>query len=128
MVGRLIGVVARLENGTGCGRLRLPPFLVGSGKIFIEVCPGLDVLWLELPELAVVVEETGLEHDLKSNSDDLGRGVGRVFGGGVVNRIFDLINQGFERMISVVGRSESLVIVLYCGGGNVIVCSVDMIQ
>ena len=108
----MIGVVARLENGTGCGCLQLPPFLVGSGKSFHEVCPGLDVRWLELPELAVVVEETGLEHDLKRNSDDLGRGVGRVSRGGVVNQIFDLIDQGFERLIAVVGRSESFVIVL----------------
>ena len=71
VVGRLIGVIARLKNGTVCGCMRIPPFLVGSGKIFLEVCLGLDVLWLELPELAVVVEDTGLEHDLKSNSDDL---------------------------------------------------------
>ena len=83
-----------------------------SGEKFLEVCPGLDVRWLASPELAVVVGETGSEHDLKSNYDDLGRGVGRVSGGGVVNRIFDLINQGFKWMISVVGSSESLVIVL----------------
>ena len=42
VVGRLIGVVAQLENGAGCGRLRLPPFLLGSGKKFLEVGPGLD--------------------------------------------------------------------------------------
>ena len=112
MVGRLIGVVDQLENGTNCGCLRLPPLLVGSGKKFLEVCPGLDVRWLASPELSVVVEETGLEHELKSNYEDLGRGVGRVSGGGVVNLIFDLINQGFERLIAVLGSSESLVIVL----------------
>ena len=128
MVGRLIGVVARLENGTGCGGLRLPPFLVGSGEKCLEACPGLDVRWLALPEIAVVVEEPGLEHELKGNSDDLGRGVGRVSGGGGVNRIFDLINQGSERLVAVVGSSESLVIFLHCGGGNVRVCSVEMIQ
>ena len=128
MVGRLIGVVGRLENDTGCGGLRLPPFLVGSGKKFLEACPGLDVRWLASPELAVAVEEPGLEHELKGNFDNLGRGVGRVSGGGVVNRIFDLINQGFERLISFLGRSESLVIFLQSGGENVSVCSVDMIQ
>ena len=128
MVGRLIDVVARLENGTGCGGLRLLLFLVGSGKKFLEACPGLDVLWLVSPEIAVVVEEPGLEHELKGNSDNLGRGVGSVSGGGVVNRIFDLINQGFERLVAVVGRSDLLVIFLHCGGGNVRVCSVEMIQ
>ena len=112
MVVQLIGVVAWLENSTGCGCLRLPPFLVGSGEKFLEVCPGLDIRWLTLPELSVVVEETGLEHELKSNSDDLGWGVGCISGGGVVNLIFDLIDQGFERLIAVVGSLESLVIFL----------------
>ena len=49
MVGRLIGVVSRLENGAGCGRLQLTPFLVGRGEKFLEVGPGLDVRWLALP-------------------------------------------------------------------------------
>ena len=49
VVGQLIGVVARLENGTGCGRLRLTPFLVGRGEKFLEVGPGLDVRWLASP-------------------------------------------------------------------------------
>ena len=49
VVGRLIGVVARLENGAGCGRLRLTPFLVGRGETFLEVGPGLDVHWLASP-------------------------------------------------------------------------------
>ena len=80
------------------------------------------------PELAVVVEEPGLENDLKGNYEYLGRGVGLVSGGGIVNRIFDLIDQGFERRIAVVRRSESLVIVLQRGGGNVILCSIEMIQ
>ena len=49
VVGHLIGVVARLENGAGCGCLRLTPFLVGCGEKFLEVGPGLDVRWLALP-------------------------------------------------------------------------------
>ena len=112
LVGRLIGLVARLENGTGCSGLRLPPFLVGSGEKFLEACPGIDVCWLALPDLAVVVEEPGFLNELKGNSDELGRGVWSVFGGGVVNRIFYLINQGFEWLVSVLGSSESLVIFL----------------
>ena len=88
------------------------PFLVGSGEQLFEACPGLDVCWLALPKLAVVVEEPGLEHELKGNSDDLVRGVGCVSGRGVVNRIFYLIDQGFERLIDVVGSSESLDVVL----------------
>ena len=104
-------MVDRLGNGTSCGGLRLLPFLVGSGEKSLEAFPGLDVRWLESPYLVVVVEETGLEQDLQRNSH-LGRGVGRVSGGGVFNSIFDLIDQGFERLVSVVGSSESLVIFL----------------
>ena len=112
MVGRLICVVVQIENGTGCGRLGILPFLVGSGEKFLEVGPGLDVRWLASPELAVVVKNTGLEHELKRNSDNLDQGVDRVFCGGVVNRIFDLIDQGFEQLIAVVGSAESFVIIL----------------
>ena len=123
MVGRLIGVIGRLEDGTSCVGLRLPPLLVGSCKKFLEACPGLDISWLAPPELAVVIEEPSLEHELEGNSDDLGRSVGPISGGGLVHRIFDLIDQGFERLISVVGRPESLVIVLQSGGRNFGVCS-----
>ena len=49
VVGRLIGVVAQLENGAGCCRLQFTPLLVGRGEKFLEVGPGLDVLWLALP-------------------------------------------------------------------------------
>ena len=68
-----------------------------------------------------------MEHELEGNSDDLGWGVGRVSCEGIVNRIFDLIDQGFERLIAVVGSTESFVIVLKCGGGNVIVYRINMV-
>ena len=85
---------------------------MGSGEKFLEVGPGLDVRWLASPELEVIFKHIGLEHELKSNSDNLGRGVERVSCGGVVKCIFDLIDQGFEQRISVVGSLESLVVVL----------------
>ena len=127
VVGRLIGVVARLENGSGCGRLRLTPFLVCRGKKFLEAVPGLDVRWLVSPYLEVVVKKTSLKHELESDSNDLGWGVGHVPCGGVVNRIFDLINQGLDRLIAVVGSTEPLVVVLESGDGNVIVGRIEMI-
>ena len=127
MVGQLIGVVTQLENGAGCGRLQLLTLLVGSGENFLEVGPGLDVRWLASTYLVVVVKNTSLEHELKGNSDDLVRGVGPVSCRGVVNRIFDLIDQGFKRLIAVVGSTESLVIFLECGGGNVSVCRIKMV-
>ena len=76
----LIVVIGRLESRTGRGGLRLPPFLVGSCKEFLEACPGLAVSWLAPPEFAVVIEDPGLEQELESNCDDLGRGVGRISG------------------------------------------------
>ena len=101
---------------------------MGSGKKILEACPGLDVRWLASPDIALVFEDPSLKHDLKGNSDNLGRGVGHVPGGGVVNRISDLIDQGFKLLIDVVGISEYLVIVLQRRGGNVSVGSVEMIQ
>ena len=91
-----MGVIGRLEYGTGRGGLQLLPFLGGSCKEFFEACPGLVVSWLAPPEFVVVIEESGMEQELESNCDNLGRGVGRVSGGGVVHRIFDLINKDFK--------------------------------
>ena len=123
----LILMVGRLEDGTGRGGLRLPPLLVGSCKKFLEACPGLVVSCLAPPAFAVVIEEPGLEQDLESNCDDLGRGIGHVFGRGVVHRIFDLIDKGFEILIDVVGSQESRVVVLRSGGGNVCIDGIQMV-
>ena len=49
VVGRLIGVIARLENGAGCRGLLLTPFLVGRGEKFLEAGPVLNVRWLAFP-------------------------------------------------------------------------------
>ena len=69
-----------------------------------------------------------MKHKLERDSDDLGWGVGRVPCGGVVNRIFDLNNQGLERLIAVVGSTYPLAVVLESGGGNVSVGSIEMIK
>ena len=96
VIGRLIGVIGRLEDGTGCGGLQLMLLFVGSCEEFLEACPDLVVTWMTPPYFVVVIEEPGLEQELVGNCDDLGRGIGRVSGGGVVHRIFNLINKGFE--------------------------------
>ena len=49
VVGKLIGVVARLKNGAGCGHLRFTPFLVGRCEKFLEVGLGFDVRCLASP-------------------------------------------------------------------------------
>ena len=101
---------------------------MGRGEKFLEAGPGLDVRWLASPYLAVVVKKTSLKHELEIDSDDLGWGVGRVPCGGVVNSIFDLIDQGLERLIAVVGSTEPLIVVLESGGVNVSLGSIYMIQ
>ena len=90
--------------------------LGGPWRKLLETGPGLDVRWLASPYLAVAIKKTSLKHELESDSDDLGWGVGRVPCGGVVNRIFDLINKGLKRLIAVVGSTEPLVVVLESGG------------
>ena len=69
-----------------------------------------------------------MKHELESDSNDLGWGVWRVPCGGVVNRIFDLIDQGLGRLIAVVGSTEPLVVVLERGGGNVSVGRIEMVE
>ena len=56
----------------------IPAILGGQWRKLLEVGPGLDVRWMASQELAVVVKETGLEHKLKSNYDNLGQDVGCV--------------------------------------------------
>ena len=108
--------------------MQLPPFLVGICEELLEACLGLVVSRLAPPEFAVVIENSGLEQELESNGDDLGRGVGRVSGGGVVHLIFDLIDESFKSLISAVGSPESRVVVLQGGGGNVCIGGVNMVK
>ena len=105
-------MIRGLEDGTGRGGLRLPPFLVGGCKEFLEACPGLVLIWMAPTEFAVAIEESGLEQDLEGNYDDLVRDVGCVSSGGSVHRIFDLIDKGFKRFIAVIGSPEFRVVVL----------------
>ena len=121
-------MIGRLEDGTGRGGLRLLPFLVSSCEEFLEACSGLVVKSLAPPEFAVVIEESGLEQELERNCNDLGRGVGHVSGEGVVHHIFDLIDEGFERLIAVVWIPESCVVVLQGRGRNVCVGGVQMVK
>ena len=76
---------------------------MGSCEEFLEACSGLFVSRLATPEFSVVIEKSGLEQELESNCNDLGRGVGCVSGGVMVPRIFDLIDKDLERLIAVVG-------------------------
>ena len=75
----------------------------------------------------MVVKKTSLEHELESDSNDLGWGVGCVSCRGVINRIFDLTDKGLERLIAVVGSTETLVVVLESGGGNISIGGIGMI-
>ena len=54
-----------------------------------------------------------MKHELESDSDNLGWGVGRVSCGGLVNLIFDLIDKGLERLIAVVGSNQKFETLIY---------------
>ena len=92
------GVGRRAGNGggdvhvTGRGGLRLAPYLVGSGKEGLEVCPRLVVRRRPLPVFAVLDEHYCLENELESVGYDLEWGVGIV----ARIRIFDGILDFFE--------------------------------
>ena len=90
--GRRAGNGGGVVHVTGRGSLRLTPFLVGSGKEGLEVCPRLVVRRRLLPVFAVLGEHSCLENDLESVGDDLEWGVGIV----ACIRIFNGIPDFFE--------------------------------
>ena len=76
---------------------------MGSCEELVEACSSLVVSSLAPQEFSVVIEKSDLEQDLERNFDDMGKGVGCVSGGGVVHRIFDLIDESFKSLIALVG-------------------------
>ena len=80
------------------------------------------------PEFVVFIEEAGLEQELRSNCNVLVRGVGHVSVGGAVNRIFDLIDKVFEKLIVVVGSPESRVVVLQSKGVNFCIGGIQVVK
>ena len=95
---------------------------MGQGEVCLEIVPSLFGVVLALPGFSIVQEHAGCEEDLKGGSDNLGRGIGSISGGGIVEGVFDLVEEAFDRLIGIVGGLEGDVVVLEisCGDASVL--------
>ena len=91
---------------------------MGQGEVCLEICPILVGVVLALPGFATVQEHAGCEEELKGGGDDLGGGLGSISGGGIVEGVFDLVEEAFDRLIGIVGSLEGGIVVLEVGCGN----------
>ena len=88
VVNKICGVLA----GTRGVGLKLAQFLVGNGKKYIELGPGL-VGWIpSFPLLAVLGEHSSLEYQLICDADDLQWGVRGIPSRGVIDSAFDFVD------------------------------------
>ena len=85
---------------------------MGQGEICIEIGSSLVGVVLELPVFAVVQEHAGCKEDLKGGGDDLGVGIGSIDGGGIVEGVFDLVEEAFDWLVGTVGGLDSDVVVM----------------
>ena len=85
---------------------------MGQGEIRLENGPSLVCVRLALPGCAIVQEHASCEEEPKCGDDNLGRGIGSTAGSGIVEDIFDLVEETFDRLIGIVGGIYSDVVVL----------------
>ena len=71
--GMLADMIGGVVAGTSGGGLRFAQFLMGGGKEGFEMGPGLFGWILLLPNLAIVIELSSLENQLKSDANNLQR-------------------------------------------------------
>ena len=60
---------------------------MGLGEVRLENGPSLVGVRLALPGFEIVQEHAGCEEELKGGDDDLGRGIGSIAGGGIVEGV-----------------------------------------
>ncbi len=118
--------VSMEAHGTRSSYLGFSVLLVGSGKVNLELWPGFVGFRLPLPVAAIVRKDGSLEEDLICNREDLGRGVWCVAGGGVVDGIFYLSEEGFDGQVDVVSRFHMGIVGLHIGGCDVGVGLIQM--
>ena len=93
-----------------------------QGEVCLEIGPSLVGVVLALPGFSIVQEHAGCEEELKGGGDDLGGGLGSIDGSGIVEGVFDLVEEAFDRLIGIVGGLEGDVVVLEvsCGDASVL--------
>ena len=99
-----------------------------QGEVCLEIGPSLVGVVLVLPGFAIVQEHAGCEEELKGGGDNLGRGIGSISGGGIVEGVFDLVEEAFDRLIRIVGGLEGGVVFLEVGCGDASILGVYMIN
>ena len=85
---------------------------MGQGEVRLEIVPSLVGVGLALPGFVIFQEHAGCKEDLKGSGDDLGGRIGNISGGGIVEGVFDLAEEAFNRLIGIIGVLESDVIFL----------------
>jgi hypothetical protein len=59
-------------------------------------------------------------------SDDLGRSIGNISGGGKIDGVFVLVKECFDGLRGIIGFLHELVVLNEAGGVDVPICCVEM--
>jgi hypothetical protein len=81
-----------------------------------------------VPFAACFWEHVCCKDEVVKDRDNLGGSVGGIGGIGNIDEFFDLIEEGFGRLVGVVRLFHCSIVVLYIGGSEVAVGSVEMDQ
>ena len=101
---------------------------MGQGEVRLEIVLSLVGVGLALPGFAIVQEHAGCKEELKGGSDYMGGGIGSIAGGGIVEVVFDLVEEAFYRLIGIVGGLESNVVVLEVGCRDASILGIKMLK
>ena len=95
---------------------------MGQGEVCREIGPILVGVVLAILGFAIFQEHAGCKEDLKGGGNNLGGGIGRIYGGGKGEGVFDLVKEAFDRLIGIVGGLEDNIVVLEvsCGDASVL--------
>ena len=88
---------------------------MGQGEVHLEIGRSLVGVGRALPGFAIVQEHAGCEEELKGGGDDLGGRIGSIAGSGIVEGVFDPVEETFYWLIGIIGGLESNVVVLEVG-------------
>ena len=89
-----------------------------QGEVRLEIGPSLVDSRLAFPGFAIVQEYAGCEEELKGGGYDLGGGIGSISGGGILEGVFDLVKEAFNRLIGIVDGPQGGVVFLEVGCGD----------
>lgn len=107
-----LGRIRRLVAGGGGGGFGLPKITMTKREIAFEICPGFVIVELSLPDFTVIQKKTSGEDELVGSGDDLFGRIGGVPGGREIDGVFNLIEEGFDGEVGVVGGFEGDIVIL----------------